>query len=158
MSISKRSTLLIGSVAGLIGGLVEFGWVTLYADVTGEDPHDFAPGMVSATSVRALFPGRPPSLLSIIVNLLFAVVLGIVLTFGWRAIRARNPDLTNPLPFALAALAVVWVINFFVVLPIIRPEFVHLVPYGASLTSSLLFGAVLAAVIHDKLAFSPDTR
>jgi hypothetical protein len=47
------------------------------------------------------------------------------------------------------------VINFFVVLPIIRPEFVHLVPYGASLTSSLLFGAALAAVIHDKLAFSP---
>jgi hypothetical protein len=60
VSISKRSTLLIGSVAGLIGGLVEFGWVTLYADITGEDPHDFAPGMVSAASVRALFPGRPP--------------------------------------------------------------------------------------------------
>jgi hypothetical protein len=89
------------------------------------------------------------------VNLLFAVVLGVVLTFAWRAIRANNPDLTNPLPFALAALALVWAINFVVVLPIIRPEFVHLVPYGASLTSSLLFGAALAAVIHDKLAFSP---
>ena len=153
MSISKRSsTLLTGSIAGLIGGFVEFGWVTLYADITGEDPHQFAPGIVSAAGVRALLPGRPPSLLSI------PVVLGIVLTFAWRAIRARRPDLTNPLPFALAALAVVWAINFFVVLPIVRPEFVHLVPYGVSLTSSLLFGAAVAAVLYDKLAFSSGTR
>jgi uncharacterized membrane protein YagU involved in acid resistance len=36
MSISKRSsTLLTGIIAGLIGGLVEVGWVTLYADITG---------------------------------------------------------------------------------------------------------------------------
>jgi hypothetical protein len=58
----------------------------------------------------------------------------------------RSP-LTNPLPFALVTLAVVWAINFFVALPIVRPEFVHLVPYGASLTSSLLFGAAVAAVL-----------
>src|SRR5271166_843636 len=155
MSISKRSsTLLTGIIAGLIGGLVEFGWVTLYADITGADPHQFAPGIISATGVRALLPGLPPSLLSIPVNLSFAVVLGIVLTFAWRAIRAKRPDLTNPLPFALAALAVVWAINFFVVLPVVRPEFVHLVPYGVSLTSSLLFGAAVAAVLYDKLAFS----
>ena len=132
MNISKRSsTLLTGSVAGLIGGLVEFGWVTLYADITGKDPHQFAPGIVNAASVRALLPGRPDSLPSVIVNLSFAVALGIVLTFAWRAIRANRPDLTNPLPFALAALAVVWAINFFVVLPTVRPEFVHLVPYGS---------------------------
>jgi hypothetical protein len=155
VSISKRSaTLLTGSIAGLIGGLVEFGWVTLYADITGEDPHQFAPGIVSAAAVRALLPGRPPSFLSVVVNLLFAVILGIVLTLAWRALVAEKPTLTNPLPFALAALGVVWAINFFVLLPIIRPEFVHLVPYGVSLTSSLLYGATVAAVLHDKLAFS----
>ena len=108
--------------------------------------------------MRAVLPGRPPSLLSILVDFSFAVVLGIVLTFAWRAIRARKPDLTNLLPFALAALAVVWATNFFVVLPIVRPEFVHLVPYGVSLTSSLLFGAAVAAVLYDKLAFSSGTR
>jgi hypothetical protein len=133
-------------------------WVTLYGDIIGEDPHQFAPGIVSAAGVRALLPGRPPSLLAVVVNLLFAVVLGIVLTFAWRAIRARRPELTNPLPFALAALAVVWALNFFVVLPIVRPEFVHLVPYGVSLTSSLLFGAAVVAVLHDNLAFSSGTR
>ncbi len=158
MIISKLSaTLLTGSVAGLIGGLVELGWVTLYADITSADPHQVAPGIVSAAGVRALLPGRPPSLLSILVDFSFALVLGIVLTFAWRAIRTRRPDLTNPLPFALAALAVVWVINFYVVLPIVRPEFVHLVPYGISLTSSLLFGAAVAAVLHDNLGFSSGT-
>src|SRR5260370_39257737 len=116
MSIPKRSsTLLTGIITGLIGGLVEFGWVTLYADITGADPHQFAPGIASATGVRALLPGRPPSLLSIPVNLSFAVVLCIVLTFAWRAIRARRPDLTNPLPFALAARGVVSVVPLLVV-------------------------------------------
>ena len=159
MIISKRSsTPLTGSVAGLIGGFVELGWVTLYGDIIGADPHQLAPGIVSAAGVRALLPGRPPSLLSILVDFSFAVVLGIVLTFAWRAIRTRRPDLTNPLPFALAALAVVWAINFFVVLPIVRPEFVHLVPYGVSLTSSLLFGAAVAAVLYDNLGFSSGTR
>jgi hypothetical protein len=156
VSITERNaTLLTGGVAGLIGGLVEFGWVTLYTDITGGDPHQFAPGIVSATSVRALLPGRPDSLPSVMVDLLFAVVLGIALTFAWRAIRTARPDVTNPLPFSLATLAVIWVINFFVVLPITRPEFVHVVPYGVSLTSSLLFGAAVAAVLYDKLAFSP---
>jgi hypothetical protein len=61
MSISKRSsTLLTGIIAGLIGGLVEFGWVTLYADITGADPHQFAPGIVSATGVRATITRSSP--------------------------------------------------------------------------------------------------
>ena len=86
MIIAKRSsTLLTGSVAGLIGGLVELGWVTLYGDITGADPHQFAPGIVSAAGVRALLPGRHPSLLSILVDFSFAVVLGIVLTFAWAS-------------------------------------------------------------------------
>jgi hypothetical protein len=88
----------------------------------------------------------------------FAVALGIALTFAWRAFRTRRPDVTNPLPFTLAALAIVWAINFFVVLPVIRPEFVHLVPYGVSLTSALVFGAAVAAVLHDKLALNTDLR
>jgi hypothetical protein len=95
MSISKRSsTLLTGIIAGLIGGLVEFGWVTLYADITGADPHQFAPGIVSATGVRALLPGRPPSLLSIPVNLSFAVVLGIPARCRRPALRSagRSPS------------------------------------------------------------------
>jgi hypothetical protein len=159
VGISKRSaTLVTGCVAGLIGGLVEFGWVTLYADITGGDPHEFAPSVVSATSVRALLPGRPDSLPSVVVDLLFSVALGIVLTFAWRAIRASRPDLTNPLVFALGALAVVWAINVFVVLPIVRPEFVHLVPHAVSLTSSLLFGMAVTAVLYDRLAFTQDTH
>ena len=61
MIISKRSsTLLTGSVAGLIGGFVELGWVTLYGDITDADPHQLAPGIVSAAGVRALLPVVPP--------------------------------------------------------------------------------------------------
>ena len=48
----------------------------------------------------------------------------------------------------LAALAGVWAINFFVVLPIVSPAFVHMVPYAVSLTSKLLFGVAAAAVLR----------
>ena len=48
----------------------------------------------------------------------------------------------------LTALAGVWAINFFVVLPIVSPAFVHVVPYAVSLTSKLLFGVAAAAVLR----------
>jgi hypothetical protein len=125
VSVSKRfSVLLTGIVAGLVGGLVEIGWVTLYADISGEDVARFARGVTSAVRVRALLPGRSSALLSIGVNMTFAVALGIVLTFARRAIRAKRHSLTNPLLFTLPALAFVWALNFFVVLPVVRPEFV----------------------------------
>ncbi len=150
MDITKQlSTVRAGLFAGLLGGLVEIGWVTLYADLTGFDPARFARGVITAVGVRALLPGRSSALLSISVNLAFAAALGIVLAFGWRAVRARWPNLSNPLPFGLAALAIIWAINFFIVLPLVRPEFIHVVPYAVSLTSSLLFGATVSAVLYE---------
>jgi hypothetical protein len=73
-------------------------------------------------------------------------MLGVVLSIAWSKLRERG--LSNPYPFLLAALAGVWATNFFVVLPIVSPAFVHIVPYAVSLTSKLLFGAAMAAVLR----------
>ena len=54
----------------------------------------------------------------------------------------------------LAALAGVWAVNFFVVLPIVSPAFVHIVPYAVSLTSKLLFGVAAAEVVRDDAIFA----
>jgi hypothetical protein len=54
----------------------------------------------------------------------------------------------------LAALAGVWAVNFFVVLPLVSPAFVHIVPYAVSLTSKLLFGVAAAEIVRDDAIFA----
>ncbi len=125
-----------GAFAGAAGGLAEIAWVTLYAGVTGGDPAVLARGVTTAAGVSALLPASPV-IVGIAVHMTLAVTLGIALAFVWSALRERQPSLTNPYPFMLAALSGVWAINFFVVLPIVSPAFVHLVPYAVSLTSKL---------------------
>jgi hypothetical protein len=147
---SSFVTLRTGILAGFLGGLIEIGWVSLYADITGQDARAFARGVTSATGVRALLPSFHSPLLDISVNMTFVVLLSLLLTFAWRAF-AEKRNLINPFPFMLAVLAGVWVINFFVVLPMFRPGFIHLVPYPVSLGSSLLLGIVIAAVLREEL-------
>jgi len=151
MRITERLvTLRTGILAGFLGGLIEVGWVSLYSDITGEDTRAFARGVTSAAGVRAILPGFNSALLDVGLNMTFVVVLSVVLTFTWRAF-AKKHDLTNPFPFMLMILAGVWATNFFVVLPILRPQLIHLVPYPVSLTSSLLVGVTIAAVVREEL-------
>ena len=143
-------TLRTGILAGLLGGLTEIGWISLYADITGEDARAFARGVTSAAGLRGFLPGFHSALLDLGVNMTFIVVLSVALAFAWRAL-ARKRNLANPFPFMLAALAGVWVINFFVVLPIVRPGLIHLVPYPVSLASALLLGVAIAAVVREEV-------
>jgi hypothetical protein len=132
-----------GVAAGVAGGLAEITWVTLYAAATGADPATLARAVTTAAGVNALFPSAPVAL-GVTVHMLLAAVLGIALSFGWRALSAHRFDTASPFPFMLAALVGVWAINFFVLLPGISPAFIHLVPYPVSLVSKILFGLAAA--------------
>jgi hypothetical protein len=44
-------------------------------------------------------------------------------------------------------LAAVWKVNFFILLPVINPEFVNALPYAVTLVSKLLFGMAMATVL-----------
>jgi len=81
-----------------------------------------------------------------------AVTLGVVLVLGWQALSANRP--ANPYPFMLVALAAVWAVNFFVVLPVVSPAFIDIVPYAVSLMSKLLFGAAAAAIVRHEAKFA----
>ncbi len=148
MTIPRRLEILQrGAFAGAAGGLAEVAWVTLYAAVTGADPAILARGVTTAAGVSALLPASPVGL-GVTVHMTLAVTLGVALAFVWSALREARPGLANPYPLMLTALAGVWAINFFVVLPIVSPAFVHVVPYAVSLTSKLLFGVAAAAVLR----------
>ena len=55
---------------------------------------------------------------------------------------------------SLFTLGLIWVFNFFILLPIISPEFVHLLPLPASLFSKFLFGLAMGLVLADPLVTS----
>jgi hypothetical protein len=143
----KFETIRYGVIAGAAGGLAEIAWVSLYALSTGGNAAILARGVTTAAGVSALIPAASVGL-GVAVHMTLAVMLGLGLAFAWRAFSAKRGGLANPYPFMLAALAGVWAVNFFVVLPLASPAFIHLVPYAVSLTSKLLFGLAAAAVLR----------
>lgn len=145
----RLKVLSSGIFAGVAGGLAEVAWVALYAAATGGDPAVVARGVTTAAGVSALLPASPATL-GVGIHMTLAVMLGVALSFAWSRLRDRG--LSNPYLFMLAALAGVWAINFFVVLPIVGPAFVHIVPYAVSLTSKLLFGLAAAAALRRQAA------
>jgi hypothetical protein len=141
------STARLGAIAGAAGGLAEIAWVTLYATATGGNAAILARGVTTAAGATALLPASPV-ILGVALHMILAAMLGFVLAFTWRALSVSRIGSVSPYPFTLATLAGVWALNFFVVLPIVSPEFVHMVPYAVSLTSKLLFGLVAAQALR----------
>jgi hypothetical protein len=115
--------------------------------MTGGDPAALARGVTTAAGASALLPAASPIILGIGVHMTLAMMLGMILALAWQTLSVRR-GLTNPYPFMLAALAAVWVINFFVVLPVVSPAFIYAAPLAVSLISKLLFGAAAAEVIR----------
>ncbi len=138
-------TIRLGTLAGAAGGLAEIAWVSLYAFATDTSPALVARGVTTAAGVGALLPADAVTL-GVGVHMGIAVMLGIALTFVWRAMPAART--VNPFAFMAAALTGVWTINFFMVLPIIDPAFIHLLPYSVSLISKLAFGMAAASAVR----------
>jgi hypothetical protein len=141
------TTLRHGIIAGVAGGLAEVAWVTLYAWMTGGDPTILARGVTTASGLTALLPGATEAL-GIAIHMTLAIALGVALAFAWRGLSSARPGLNNPYPVAIAALSLIWAVNFFVVLPIVSPQFAGLLPYAISLTSKLLFGLAAAETLR----------
>jgi hypothetical protein len=149
-------TFLIGALAGAAGGVAEILWLGLYGAVSGNDIAELARSIV--TVVGVILPVSPSLSASIAsglaIHMLAAVALGIVLAFALRALSLRNLVRGQEYRFLPAALAIIWVFNFFVLLPLISPyfadlhrSFTEIVPYPVSLLSKLLFGLAAAIVL-----------
>jgi hypothetical protein len=148
--VAKQSatleTIKCGVLAGAAGGLAEMVWVSMYAALTGGDAAVLARGVTTASGVSALLPSAAVGL-GIGIHMVLAVALGLALAVLWQALSSRVQQ-SGLYAGTVAVLAMVWATNFFVLLPALSPEFVHLVPYGVSLTSKLLFGLAAAEVFR----------
>ena len=99
----------------------------------------------TAVGVTALLPESPIST-GIAVHMALAVLLGVALVGVWQTLARR--DTISLYGFMLTALAGVWAINFFVILPVVSAPFIGLLPYSVSLTSKLLFGLAAAETLR----------
>ncbi len=146
-SLNAVRTSGIGALAGLAGGLAEIGWVILYGAVTGAPTEPVARGVVGSLLPAFAASSWSPSL-GIVIHLVLAVLLGLGLAFAFRFISSRFGAAPSEFGFAIIVLAAVWAGNFFLVLPLLNPAYVHLLPLGVTLVSKLLFGVTAAAVLR----------
>jgi hypothetical protein len=137
--------LPVGALAGLAGGAVEVGWIALYQTVAGHHSVAVARGVTqSFIPGWAAAPAAVP--LGVAIHMGLAILLGIAVAVLVNRLLPRSVGTAMEPAVVIVALAGVWAANFFVILPAINPDFVGLVPYGASFVSKLLFGFAAAFV------------
>jgi hypothetical protein len=137
---THQGVLSTGLLIGLAGGLAEILVVFLYSAFTGGDAAMVARHVASAVGLDGASAAT-----GVAVHIGLAVALGIVLS---AAIQTLAVLLVRDLAiwaFMMGSLGVVWAINYFVILPVISPGFVHLLPYAITLASKLAFGVAAAA-------------
>ena len=128
--------------AGFCGGLAEVLWIASYAAVGELRGFDVA-RQVTVTVLPSLANSGFAVLIGLGIHFALSIVLG--LGFGlliWRPF-ARNLHRGAGALVAITVLAMIWAINFVVVLPALNPGFVALMPYPVTFLSKVLFGGAM---------------
>lgn len=146
---TDHGLLRTGLFIGIAGGLAEIVVVWLYSAISGGDATAVARHVSSAVGLDG-----KSALVGVIVHMSLACVLGITLCAALQLLVKLSDRNAAIFSFMVGSLAIIWVINFFVVLPMLSPSFVHLLPYVVTLVSKLAFG-FSAAVAWCALAHKP---
>lgn len=136
----------MGTLAGLAGGAAEIAWILLYSGLGNVDTIEVARG-VTLTFSSAAAASSMGVILGVVIHMLIAVLLGIAIAVLSRKIIPLSRSALLEPCFVVAGLVGVWALNFHVVLPLINPEFVHLLPLEVSLASKVFFGIAAAFVL-----------
>jgi hypothetical protein len=143
-SKSGTPSLVLG--AGLAGGIAEIVWVGLVGAQASGGAVEVA-RQVTATVLPSAGTLAMAPFAGVVIHLLLSVLLAFVFwRLLWRPFAAHLKPVEAGL-CGLGSLAVVWLVNFIVVLPALNPAFVTLLPLWATLISKLLFGAAMTAVL-----------
>jgi hypothetical protein len=140
---ADQGVLSTGLLIGFAGGLAEILVVWLYAASTGGDAAMVARHVASAVGLDGSSAAA-----GLAVHMGLAVALGITLSAMVQSLAALLVRDQAIWAFMMGSLAAVWAINYFVVLPVLSPGFVHLLPYAITLASKLAFGVAAAAALQ----------
>ena len=134
-------------LAGILGGLTEVIWISLYSFSTGTPIAPIA-NAITAT----VYPAANVLLLAPVFGLVIHMILSVMLALGfgyfiWPLVARLFRSTQTTLIASITTLALVWKINFFVLLPTWNPEFISLLPLETTLVSKLLFGVTMGFVL-----------
>ena len=145
--MNKFSKLQCLLLAGVCGGLAEVIWISLYSLITN------APLASIGTAIATTaYPASSELVLAPVLGIVIHMSLSVLLALGFGLLIW--PIIDRVMHFKQAAmiasvitLAIVWKINFFVLLPVWNPEFIGLLPLSITLVSKLLFGVAMGMVL-----------
>lgn len=132
-----------GFFVGLAGGSAEIVVVWFYSALTGGDAAIVARHIGSAVGLDG-----SSATAGLAIHMGLAVALGIALSTAVQMLAGLLTRDGAMFCFVVGSLAVVWAINYFVILPVVSPEFVNLLPYAVTLASKLAFGAAAAMALN----------
>jgi hypothetical protein len=137
----------------LAGGLAEVAWIWTYASLTNSDATVVARAVTNAVRFNQDFS---PVASGVGIHMGLAAFLGVAVALAIRPAAGALCGI-GLYGAVAAALAIVWAVNFFVVLPLISPQFLDIVPYAVSFLSKLLFGLAAAGVLQLAQFADPET-
>jgi hypothetical protein len=153
MTLTRKTNLnvqwRIGALAGLAGGIAEVAWITLYAGLSGGNAVTVAKE-ITASVIPMAATSAIATPLGLAIHFGLAALMGIAVVVGLNRLFPRISGTAAEAGLIVLALACVWSLNFLVILPVVNPDFVHIVPMPISFTSKLLFGLVAALVFEMK--------
>jgi len=135
------------SLSGFAGGLTEVLWIiviSLLLDVHGAD----IAREVTASVLPNLRNESYAIALGIAIHLALSVVLAAAYIWSIGTMTDKRMGIAGQLITGMSVLALVWAVNFLLILPQVNPIFSDHISYGLSLISKMLFGLSMALVIH----------
>ena len=144
-----RSKIIL---AGLAGGIAEIVWISLYSHWSGISAANIA-RQISATVLPYTADSYYAPMLGIAIHLVLSVILAYA--FVMTILKPINHKYgTSGIMFSsFIALAIIWKINFFFILPMINPSFTSLLPTFVTLMSKLLFGVTMGWVLIKNIPY-----
>ena len=133
-------------LAGFTGGLAEVIWVSLYAALSPLQGWDVAREITVSVFGSPVAGAFAPGL-GILIHFILSIAIALAFVAVLWAPLMRRFGQPGVLGGAIAVLAAIWTMNFFVVLPVLNPAFVALMPLSVTLASKLLFGISLGVVL-----------
>lgn len=147
--ISTKKTILL---AGVAGGTVEVVWVLLFCAlaplqsslVAEEITRSFLPQMAGISAVTA----------GVVIHYALALLVAGVAAMTLFRLLGGKPEVRTVVAASVAALVAIWAMNFFVILPVVNPDFVTLMPYAVTLVSKIGFGIAMGWVYGVRISAS----
>lgn len=136
----------------MAGGLTEILWISIYSHISSISALNIA-RQISVTILPFTADSFYAPMLGVFIHLILSVLLAIAFTATILKPAMLKYGSTGIMLSSFTILAIVWLINFLIVLPIINPSFTALMLVIITLASKLLFGIAMGGVLVKNFSY-----